>query len=256
MTSPYQNYKLTTHPYRSKIQNAVDYANKSSPSSSKTKTSTPPRSPSPKTQTSANILISNRFPNKFTNLAEFPPLPSKLPTYAQTVTASSLKSQTRSNDSSSNSQSQASSSSQINLSKPFPSPHSADSFQIIKSPEVNVFPIEQQIAHIQNPRQVVSQMFPPSWYFQPEHPHKSQTFYEFILVFTNSILLTHSKCRWDSSRIAFSKCLIKNVLSPFQWNGHPCNTRKFSQEFYPQDYNYYDYQTAWYNVFYFQNDRF
>jgi hypothetical protein len=260
MTSPYQkyqNYKLTTHPDRSKIQNAIDYAIKPSPSSSKTKTSTPPRSPSPKTQTSTtNIPLSNRFPNKFTNLAKFPPLPSKLPTYAQTVTASSLKSQTRSNDSSSNSQSQASSSSQINLSKRFPSPHSADSLQIIKSPEVNIFPIEQQIAHIQNPRQVVSQMFPPGWYFQPEHPYKSQTFYEFILVDTNSILLTHSKCRYDSSQTAFSKCLIKNVLSPFQWEGHPCNTRKFSQEFYPQDYNYYDYQTAWYNAFYFQNDRF
>ena len=85
-------------------------------------------------------------------------------------------------------------------------------------------------------------MFPPGWYFQPEHPYKSQTFYEFILVDTNSILLTHSKCKYDSSRTVFSKCLIKKVISP--WNGHPCNTRQFSQEFYPQDYNYYDYQTA------------
>ena len=106
MTSSYQNYKLTSHPNKSKIQNVVDYANKSSP---KTKTSTPPRSPSPKTQTSANISLSNRFPNKFTNLAEFPPLPSQVPTYAQKVTASSLKSQSRSNESSSSSQTQASS---------------------------------------------------------------------------------------------------------------------------------------------------
>jgi hypothetical protein len=184
MTSPYQkyqNYKLTTHPNKSKIQNAVDYANKSSlktkTSTSSPKTCTPPRSPSPKTQTSANISLSNRLPNKFTNLAEFPPLPSQLPTYAQKVTASSLKSQSRSNESSSISQSQASSSSQINLSKPFPSPHSAESLQIIKSPEVNIFPIDQHIEHIQNPRQVISQMFPPGWYFQPEHPYKSQTFY-------------------------------------------------------------------------------
>ena len=36
MTSQYQNYKLPSHPDRSKIQNAADYANKSSP---KTKTS-------------------------------------------------------------------------------------------------------------------------------------------------------------------------------------------------------------------------
>jgi hypothetical protein len=182
MTSPFQNYKLTTHPDRSKIQNAVDYAIKSSPSSSKTRTNTPPRSSSPKTQTSqfssTNLPLSKRFPNKFTNLSEFPPLPSKLPTYAQTVTASSLKSQTqpRSNDSSSNSQSQASSPSQINLFQSFPSPHSAESLQVIKSLEVNIFLVEQQIAYIQNPRQVISQMFPSGWYFQPEHPYKTQLF--------------------------------------------------------------------------------
>jgi hypothetical protein len=252
MTSSYQNYKLTNHPDRSKIQNASDYANKSSP---KTKSSTPPKSPSPKTQTSTNISLSNRY----TNLAEFPPLPSQLPTYAQKLTASSsLKSQSKSNESSSSSQTQASSSSQISLSQAFSSPHSAESLQIIKSPEVNIFPIDQQIEHIQNPRQVVSHMFPPRWNFQREHPHKSQTFYEFILVDTNSILLTHCKCTFDltGSRTAFSKCLIKQVISPFQWKGHPCNTRKFSKKFDPQEYNYYDYQTTWYNAFYFQNDRF
>ena len=156
MTSPFQNYKLTTHPDRSKIQNAVNYAIKSqsSPSSSKSKTTTPPRSPNPKTQTSqfssTNLPLSNRFPNKFTNLAEFPPLPSKLPTYAETVTASTLKSPANSNDSSSNSPSQTKSPSQINLTKPFPSSQSAESLQVIKSPEVNVFPIEQQITHIHN----------------------------------------------------------------------------------------------------------
>ncbi len=120
MTSQYQNFKLTSHPDRSKIQNAADYANRSSPktrtSTLSPKTSTPPSSPSPKTQTSANISLSNRFPNKFTNLVEFPPLPSQLPTYAQKVTVSNLKSQSRSNESSSSSQTQASSSSQISLS--------------------------------------------------------------------------------------------------------------------------------------------
>ena len=99
-------------------------------------------------------------------------------------------------------------------------------------------------------------MFPPGSNFQPEHPHKTQTFYEFILVDTNSVLLTHNKCKWDSSRTAFSKCVIKNVISHLQWNGPPWITRKFSQTFSPHDYNYYDYQNAWYNAFYFQNDRF
>ena len=88
-------------------------------------------------------------------------------------------------------------------------------------------------------------MFPPGWYFQLEHPHKTQTFYEFNLVDTNFVLLTHNKCRWDSSRAAFSKCIIKNVISPLQWNvGPPWAPKKFSQNFQPQYYNYYDYQAA------------
>jgi hypothetical protein len=112
------------------------------------------------------------------------------------VTASTLKSPASSNDSSSDSPSQTS---QTNLTKSFPSPQSVESLQVFKSPEVNIFPVEQQITNIHKPRQVVSHMFPPGWYFQPEHPHKTQTFYEFILVDTNSVLLTHNKCTWDSS---------------------------------------------------------
>ena len=86
---------------------------------------------------------------------------------------------------------------------------------------------------------------------------QNTNFYEFILVDTISVLLTHNKCRWDSSRTTFSKCVIKNVISPLQWDvGPPWAPRKFSQTFQPQFYNYYDYHATWYNAFYFQNDRF
>ena len=211
MTSPYQKYKLTT---RSKIQNAVDYTVKA-PSSSKSRTTTAPRSPSPKPQTSQNSFTNLPLLNRFTNLANFPPLPTRLPTYTQTATASTIKSPTSLNESPSNSPSQT------NLTKPFLSPQSVESLQVFKSPEVNIFPIEQQITNIHNSRQVVSHMFPPGWCFQPEHPHKTQTFYKFILVDTSSVLLTHNKCRWDSSRTSFSKCVIKNVISPLQWDVGP-----------------------------------
>jgi hypothetical protein len=70
-------------------------------------------------------------------------------------------------------------------------------------------------------------------------------------------LLTHNKCRGDPSRTTFSKCVIKNVINPLQWEvGPPWAPRKFSQTFQPQFYNYYDYHATWYNAFYFQNDRF
>ena len=205
MVSPYQKYKLTTHLDRSKIQNVVDYAIKT-PSSSKSQTTTPPRSPSLKPQTSQTSSTNLPISNRFTNLENFPPLPTKLPTYAQTVTTSTLKSSASSNDSPS----------QTNPNKPFPSPQSVESLQVFKTPEVNIFPIEQQITNIHNPKKVVSHMFPLWWCFQPEHPYKTQTFYEFILVDTSSILLTHNQCRWDPSRTAFLKCVIKNVISPLQ----------------------------------------
>ena len=117
MTSPYQKYKLTTHPDRSKIQNAIDYAVKVL----KSQTTTPPRSPSPKPQTSQASSTNLPLSNRFTNLANFPPLPTKLPTYAQIVTASTLKSLASSNDSPSNSPSQT------NPTQPFPSPQSVES---------------------------------------------------------------------------------------------------------------------------------
>ena len=189
MITPYQKYKLTTHPDRSKIQNAVDYALKAS-SPSKSQTTTPAKPPSPKPQTSQTSSTNLPISNRFSNLANFLPLPTKLPNYAQTVTASTLKSPTSSKTNSVND-----SPSQTTQNKSFPFPQSVESLQVFKTPKVNVFPIEPQIANIHNPKQVVSHMFPLGWYFQLEHHHKTQTFYEFILVDTSSVLLTHNKCR-------------------------------------------------------------
>jgi hypothetical protein len=50
----------------------------------------------------------------------------------------------------------------------------------------------------------------------PEDQNKSQKFYEFILVDYGSVILSHTPCKFDTEhkRIAFSKCIIKNVA---QW---------------------------------------
>jgi len=111
---------------------------------------------------------------------------------------------------------------------------------------------------MKNARELVTKVFPPGWDFMPEEKNKSQKFYEFILVDSGSVILSHTPCKFDPDlkRIAFSKCTIKNVLSPAQWNYNPLQSRKFSQPFHPQTYNYFDYQKAWYNTFYLQNDRY
>jgi hypothetical protein len=111
---------------------------------------------------------------------------------------------------------------------------------------------------MKNARELVTKVFPPGWDFMPEEKNKSQKFYEFILVDSGSVILSHTPCKFDPDlkRIAFSKCTIKNFLSPAQWNYNPWQGRKFSQPFHPQTYNYFDYQKAWYNTFYLQNDRY
>jgi hypothetical protein len=70
--------------------------------------------------------------------------------------------------------------------------------------------------HMKNARELVTKVFPPGWDFMPEEKSKSQKFYEFILVDSGSVILSHTSCKFDPDlkRIAFSKYTIKNVLSP------------------------------------------
>ncbi|RDY07393.1 hypothetical protein CR513_08510, partial [Mucuna pruriens] len=44
-----------------------------------------------------------------------------------------------------------------------------------------------------NPIQIVKTLFPPDFHYLPIHPHKTKTFYEFILVDTYSIEIFHTQ---------------------------------------------------------------
>ena len=105
-----------------------------------------------------------------------------------------------------------------------------------------------------DPLWLVSQLLPPRW----EHPKtetlKTQTFYEFILVDIDSILVTHMPCSQDWNRVGYSKVVIKQILTPSQWRAQPWITRNFSQTFEPQFYNYYDYMEAWDRFLLFQDN--
>jgi len=216
-------------PDRSKIQNPADYAmNKES--------SANPSFTSP----SMNHTPSQ---NRFTVLGNIPPLPTKLTTFAQAASSSS-KNQSKEHSSESMNSSPISQPSQI-LHK-------------YKSYQPKLFPVEPEYQHMKNARELVTKVFPPGWDFLPEDQNKNQKFYEFILVDSGSVLLSHTPCKYDPDhkRIAFSKCTIKNVLSLAQWSHNPWQGKRFSQPFVPQTYNYFDYQKAWYNTFFLQNNRY
>ena len=60
-------------------------------------------------------------------------------------------------------------------------------------------------------------------------------------------------CSQDPKRVGCSKVVIKQILTPSQWNTEPQITRNLSQPFDLQFYNYYDYVEAWDRFLLFQN---
>jgi hypothetical protein len=191
-------------PDRSKIQNPGDYAmNKES--------SNNPSFTSP----SMNNIPSQ---NRFTILGNFPPLPTKLTTFAQAASSSSKNQSNQSKEHSSES---------LN-SSPISQP--SQILQKYKSYQPKLFPIEPEYQHMKNARELVTKVFPPGWDFLPEDQNKNQRFYEFILVDSGSVLLSHTPCKYDPDHkiIAFSKCTIKKVLSPAQWSHNPWQGKRFT----------------------------
>ena len=88
-------------------------------------------------------------------------------------------------------------------------------------------------------------------HYATDHPLKTQQFYELILVDTQSVDISHTFDRQNSSHILFSKCIIKQVLSSSQWK-NPFEERKLSVSFTPQTFDYNDYRMAWFRAFLFR----
>jgi hypothetical protein len=157
-------------PDRSKIQNPGDYV------MNKQSSTTNPSFSSP----SMNIVPTQ---NKFTVIGNFPPLPSKLATFAQATSSSSKDHSPSKSDS---------------ISSPCPAPiipTFAQPSQILhkyKSVQPKLFPIEFEYQHMKNARELVTKVFPPGLDFMPKEKNKSKIFYEFIVVDSGSVILSHT----------------------------------------------------------------
>ena len=97
----------------------------------------------------------------------------------------------------------------------------------------------------------ISKKFPHGKYFLENNLEKTRKFYEFILVDTNSIEISHIQNQ-NSIDICYSKCKICNVLSQKSWGWSPDTHKMFSQNFRPKSYDYHDYIDAWYYTFLFR----
>ncbi|KAG2685363.1 hypothetical protein I3760_10G122000, partial [Carya illinoinensis] len=131
---------------------------------------------------------------------------------------------------------------------------------IFKSHWHPVFPIESELQHLSEPQKLLDAFLLPDWHYVPQNITKTQNFYEFILVDTDSIIISEIPCSLQSQPsppatpiIAFHKVTIKQVLTLEQWRKSPYLTRRFSQPYDPPYFDYYDYQQAWNKTFLRQN---
>lgn len=119
---------------------------------------------------------------------------------------------------------------------------------------------EQTIVLLENqtwnedPFQIPPRVFAPKTHFLQSSPLHTQQFYEAILVDTGSISVKITLTP-DQTEIAFSTILIHKILTQEQWGPHPLQPRRFSIAHNPPSFNYYDYQQAWFNTFFYQNSR-
>ena len=82
----------------------------------------------------------------------------------------------------------------------------------------------------------LSKKFPKGKFFLQNNLEKTRKFYEFILVDSDFVEITHIPNE-SSTKICYSKCKICKVIS---------------QNFRPKYCDYYDYMDAWYFTFFFR----
>ena len=96
----------------------------------------------------------------------------------------------------------------------------------------------------------ISKKFPNGKYFLQNNLEKTRKFYEFILVDTDSIEISHIQNK-TSIDICYSKCRICKVISQKSWDQSFDTHKMFSQIFRPKSYDYHDYIDILYYTFFF-----
>ena len=89
----------------------------------------------------------------------------------------------------------------------------------------------------------LSKFFAKNKYFLQSNLDKTRKFYEFILVDTEFVEISHFQNE-SSTNICYSKCKIFKVLTHKTWGQFPDTHKMFSENFRPKSYDYYDYIDA------------
>jgi len=108
----------------------------------------------------------------------------------------------------------------------------------------------------QNPFKATAKTFPSGFHFKPTAINKTRTFYEFILIDSNSVSIKHFEDTNDPSLNTHSTIQILKFLQPRQFGPNLNEVKKFSVPFDLRGYTYWDFVDAWTNVFWHQNNKF
>ncbi|KAG4953874.1 hypothetical protein JHK87_039468 [Glycine soja] len=107
-----------------------------------------------------------------------------------------------------------------------------------------------------NPFKATAKAFPPGFHYKPTTILKTRTFYELILVDSNSVSIKHFNDPKDQTLNTHSTIQILKVLQPRHFGSDLNKGKRFSVPFDPVSYTYWDYVDAWTKVFWHQNTRF
>lgn len=111
-----------------------------------------------------------------------------------------------------------------------------------------------------NPFMTIQKLFGQDWYYKPWSSEKTPTYYQTILEVSASVEIKHFYLREGHTNPAYSTFKILHVIPPQDWEGDVNKTFNFpetykNEPFYDTPFSYWDYQQAWYNSFYIQNDK-
>ncbi|KAI4313346.1 hypothetical protein L6164_026332 [Bauhinia variegata] len=126
------------------------------------------------------------------------------------------------------------------------------------------YPKSQQINNIgpilpkaidEDATKCAEKLFSKNWHFVPQNVLKDRRFYELILVYFGLVMFKHHLDDLKEDK-THSTVRIEKVLSLKDWGQPPYQTKKFSINYNPIGYSYWDYISAWENVLYIQNKNF
>ena len=119
----------------------------------------------------------------------------------------------------------------------------------IENPELLSICIIEKSWQQESSRQTTQNIFPSNFEYLLTHFQKTRQFYEFVLIDTDSIELSH-KMNVEDNKITFSQVKLLQIYSLENWPILIHHWRSFSRKFQPLHYTYFDYIDAWYNILY------